>query len=234
MSASTTDRATKSRMGSLLPFPIAADAVLLAGCLACIDSDGYLVGGSDATGLRFAGVAQSAYDATGESDGDSTLEVAVDGEWLFASASLTQADVGKAVYILDNQTVVKSGHADLDYHIYVGRISQVVSATACWVRIEPGRKDPNLVTVTADLAGTNAAAISTANLNVSLGGKAASGVYAKEVLSMLAFVAADGSAATVCRKVITTHFTLSGGTITTVGNESANRLVTTLLGVVKE
>lgn len=234
MSASITDRATKSRAGARAQLPLAAAVIILAGCLVCCNSSGYLVDGADTSGYTFAGVASEGYDATGESAGDTSLNVEREGVWKFASSGLTQADVGKAAYVLDNQTVVPSRNASLANHIYVGQIVEVVDATNCYVQIRPGARDPNFVRVTVDLAGVNAGAVSTATANVDLGGAASSGVYVKKVHSMQAYVTSTGAGATATRRVITTHYTLASGVITTVGDDSLNRLITSLTGVVKE
>lgn len=231
MSAATSDRPTRQKAGEIRALGVAAAAVMLAGCLACIDADGYAVDGSDTTGYRFLGVCREGKDNTDGADGDLTAEVYAKGEFLFASSGLAAEDIGKAVYLVDNQTVGLSGNASVDFHIYVGRITKVESATACWVAIDPDGVDPNLVDVTVDVAGTNAAAVSLATIAAAIL-STASDIYVKAVTGMQAYVTATGASAG--RKVVTTNYTLSGGVITTVTDESANRLFISLRGVLKQ
>lgn len=239
MNASAADRNTQQSGLQVRTLPISATAILFAGCLCCLDSDGYVIDGTDATAQKFAGIAQEAFDNTDGTDGadedgnDADVVLYTEGAFRFASASLTEADIGKAVYLLDNQTVVKSGHADLDFHIYVGRIISIESATVVWVAIDPYGVDPNLVDVTIDAAGPNATTLSLAS-HAAATARDGTGLYVKYVDSMLAIVAASGAPATVTRKVITTHFTLASGVISAVGDESANRLVIAMRAVVKQ
>lgn len=230
MSATTTDRATSRKEGVMGICGMAAVAIL-AGTLVCYNSSGYLTGGADTSGYTFAGVAYKAVDNSTGSAGDLTGEFYRRGAYQFASAALSADDVGKPVYLLDNQTVVLSGHASLTQHIYVGRITEVLSATSCYVDIRPGEKDPNLVDAVVDVAGTNAAALnlSTPAASLATGGTE---IYVKAVLAVWAFATSGGASAG--RKVVTTNYTLSGGTITTVTDESANRLYISLRGVIKQ
>ena len=234
MTATTQDLSIPSRAANRLSLGLAGAAVLFAGALVCRDSSGNAVDGSDATGLAFAGLAYAPADNTDGAAGDIEAEFITSGVHLLTAAGLAAGDEGRAVYLLDNQTVVLSGHASLDYHIYVGRIWKVVSATQAWVEIRPGEKDPNEVLTTLDVAGANAAALTT-NLNAAVTaafGSAYDGVYVKAVHGVQAYVTADGTSAG--RKVVTTNYTLASGVITTVTNESANRLFITLRGVLKQ
>ena len=239
MSASAADRNTQQSGLQVRTLPISAAAILFAGCLCCLDSDGYVIDGTDATAQKFAGIAQEAFDNTDGTDGtdedgnDANVVLYTEGAFRFASASLTEADIGKAVYLLDNQTVVKSGHADLDFHIYVGRIISIESATVVWVAIDPYGIDPNLVDGTLDVAGTNAAAISLAS-HAFAAARGGTGLYVKAVDAMQASIIASEAVATVFRKVVTTNFTLASGVITTVTDESANRLFVSGRFVVKQ
>lgn len=231
MPASSVDRATSHRGGSVVKLPLAANAIIFAGCFSCRNSSGYIVDGSDATGLTFAGIAEEGYAATGESAGDTSIGIKHDGWHLMAGSNLSKADEGKAVFLLDNQTVCTSDHASLDYHIYVGILRKYESATSGWVEIQPGRSNPLLKTITGEVAGVNAAAFDLTTLAASYGG---SDLYVKAVLAAEAFVTATGANATVARKVATTHYTLSAGVVSAVGNETANTWQLTVLAVVKE
>lgn len=230
MSAATSDRATSSKARNWGALPVYAAVVLFSGCLTNTNSTGYLVPGADTSGHQFAGVVRKTQDNTDGASGDLTGEFHREGVFGFTSAALTQADIGQAVYALDDQTVVKSGHASLVNHVYVGRIVAVDSATRCWVDIRPGEVDPNLIDVVVEAAGTNASALSLSTAATALGG---TGIYVKVVNSVRANITADAAVATVNRKVVTTNYTLASGVITTVTNESANTLLISLRGILQ-
>ncbi len=234
MSAATSDRATRQKPGEIRALGIAAAAILFAGCLACIDADGYAVDGADTSGYRFLGVVRKGEDNTDGSDGTLNTEVYAKGDFLLASSGLAAEDVGKAVYLIDNQTVGLSANASVDQHIFVGRITKVESATACWVAIDPDGVDPNLIDVTVDVAGAAAAGTLTSGLATIAAAidSTASGLYVKAVTAMSAYVIATGLSAG--RKVVTTNYTVSGGVITCVTDESLNRLHVSLRGVLKQ
>jgi hypothetical protein len=231
MSASTTDRATSQREGSVVKLALAANAIIYAGCFVCRDSSGYIVNASDATALTFAGLAEEGYDATDESAGDTEIGIRQDGWHLMAGSGLSRADEGKAVFLLDNQTVATSDHASLVYHIYVGILRKYVSATSGWVEIRPSERNPRLLILTCEVTGPNATTFNFATVAGYFGG---SDLYVKRVLAAEAFVTSTGANATVARKVLTTHYTVSGGVVTAVGDESANTWQMTVLAVVEE
>ncbi len=231
MSAATADRST-SFFGTVLMMGllVSAGTTIYAGTLLTSESDGFVEDGTDATSKRFAGVAAASFDNSGsatdgqDEDGEEAeLEVYTRGVFRFAASGLAAEDVGKAVYLLDNQTVVLSGHASLDYHIYVGRIAKYISASECLVELDTYGVDPNLHDGMIEVAGVNAAAIDLAS-NAFATNRGGTGVYVKAVEAVEAIVTATGAPATVYRKVVTTHWTLASGVITTVGDESANTL----------
>lgn len=218
MTAATTDRATTSRAGSRHYHGLASAVLILAGCLCCLDASGDLVDGADATALQFAGVAESGADAT-EDDG---VNVLVDGEHLFAASGLTAADIGKPVFLVDNQTVGLAD--DTDYQIRVGTLVGIETSTAVWVRIEPVAKR-RVEQFTVEIAGVNAAAFDLAAKAADFGG---AGFVIKAVQHIESFVTATG--ASDDRKIVTTDWTLTAGVLAAVGDETANTWVITFTG----
>ena len=85
--------------------------------------------------------------ANGGIDGEYYTE----GQFLLTSSGLTAADIGKKAYLVDNATVGLSSTNS----IYVGRITEVVSATQCWVDIEPAQSQESSIegSVTLHLNG---------------------------------------------------------------------------------
>lgn len=112
--ALTTERLTP-RLGdaaqiAMLALPVKANTKIYAGALVVIDA-GYAAPGRTATGLIAAGVAQATVDNTGGAAGAKTIEVRR-GPHKFKNSSagdaIAQADVGKTVYIVDDETVAKT------------------------------------------------------------------------------------------------------------------------------
>ena len=91
-----------------LNFPVAEDAVIYEGTLVAINADGYAVPASADSTLTVVGVAATSYgtvDNTGGADGDLTVNVFQGVFWLANGNSLTLANVGDTVYVVDDQTV---------------------------------------------------------------------------------------------------------------------------------
>jgi len=135
MTALAKDRATQRREGITRPFKVVADDCIYGGSLVAVNAAGYLNPGSDTAGLIFVGVAEDRADNTGGAAGAITANVRRRGEFLFASASaLTIANVGDSVVLSDDQTVALAADATND--IACGKITEVVSASSCWVSID--------------------------------------------------------------------------------------------------
>ncbi len=137
MSAAISSRVTAQKTFGVGVCGLAALALIFSGCMLCYDADGFIVDGADTAGLRFAGVSRSDEDNTAGADGDVKATFFREGVFQFATSGLTAADVGKKVYLIDNQTVGLITHASVDQDIYVGTIAEYVSATSCYVAIDP-------------------------------------------------------------------------------------------------
>ncbi|GAB7078759.1 hypothetical protein [Megalodesulfovibrio paquesii] len=111
MAALTGDRNTLRRERNYLELPLAAGAVLHAGGVACLDATGYLVPASTTLGLVAVGRVEAGVSNAGGLAGDVTAVVRP-GLFLLASATaadaITQAEVGRVVYLVDDQTVAKT------------------------------------------------------------------------------------------------------------------------------
>lgn len=220
MADATADLQITRRAGVSRGIAVAAAVLLFAGTLVCVDADGRAVVGADAADLTFGGIAIRQVDNSDGAAAADTIEVLTGGEVLLGATGLASGDEGKTVYVIDSATVGLAASTDVDHYVPVGRITEVVSATSAWVRIEPGRKALQVVTI--EVAGTNAAALDLDTVAGHLGG---AGLYIVRVLAMQAYTTSTGDAATPCRRVITTHYTLADGVITTVGNQSTLTLV---------
>ena len=112
MPALAADRTTPKRTAQRLSLPLAANALIYAGALVCVNATGFATRGAVATTLKAAGVAQQRVDNTGGADGALRIEVDRAGAHLFANSAaadlITRADLGSTVFIVDDQTVAKT------------------------------------------------------------------------------------------------------------------------------
>ena len=135
MSALTQDRNTPMRQGQAYADPVAASTTIYAGGLVALDSNGYAVPGSTATGLTARGRAQERVDNSAGADGDEIVHV-MPGifRWVNdGTDTITRADIGASAYIVDDQTVaVNDGGSTRSP---AGTIVDV-DAQGVWVRTE--------------------------------------------------------------------------------------------------
>ena len=232
MASSPVDIDTPRRGSSYRAFPMAATALVLAGCLACLNTSDQLVDGADTAGLRFAGVVREYVDNSDGAAGDEDGEVWTEGEFALAGTGFAAGDVGKTVFLLDNQTVGLADAAGVDQMIPVGVITEVVSSTEVWVQITPnlGKAQDALGPprqYTIEIAGVNATAF---DLDASAALFGGAGFYVRSVQAVRAIVTSTGAAASPLRKVVTTHWTLASGVISAVGDETLNTWQITFLG----
>lgn len=105
------DRNTPMKDGEVVAVPMAANAKIFAGALAVANATGYAAPGSTATTLTYLGRAEEFKDNTGGADGATTILVRRKKafKWKNAAADLiTQAELGKTCYIVDDETVAKT------------------------------------------------------------------------------------------------------------------------------
>lgn len=111
MGALTADRNTPMKAGESIAVPVAANAVIHAGALVVANATGYAAPGSVATTLTYLGRAEEAVDNTGGADGAKTVTIRRKAAFKFANHGadlVTQAELGKSCYIVDDQTVAKT------------------------------------------------------------------------------------------------------------------------------
>ena len=133
MAALTKDRATPYRDGIEIDFPVAANTKIYAGSLVCANTTGYAVPAADTPGLKFAGVALEQADNTGGANGAKTVRLRRSGVFEFDAASITQAMVGTAMYIVDDHTMDDATGPTND--IRIGILVKYVADTIGWVDI---------------------------------------------------------------------------------------------------
>lgn len=133
--ALTKDRDTPYREGVMIEDPVAAGATIYTGALAALDSSGYAVPGSTATGLTARGRAEEHVDNSGGSNGDKKVVIR-QGIFRYAndnSDTVDRTHIGATAYIVDDETVAANDGGGT--RSAAGEIVDVDS-DGVWVRIE--------------------------------------------------------------------------------------------------
>jgi hypothetical protein len=111
MTALATDRNTPRSQGDYREGAVAAAQLIFAGAIVCRNATGFLVKGATATGLVGVGRAEARVDNSAGSAGDAHLRYQP-GTFRFANSTagdlITIADIGKACFVVDDQTVAKT------------------------------------------------------------------------------------------------------------------------------
>ncbi|MCP5246061.1 MAG: hypothetical protein H6937_08965 [Burkholderiales bacterium] len=109
--ALTQDRNTQMQDGELIAVPVAATKKIFAGSLVAANSSGYATPGAVATTLTYLGRAEEQVDNTTGANGDKTVNVRRGKAFKFKNHGadlVTQAELGKTCYIVDDETVAKT------------------------------------------------------------------------------------------------------------------------------
>ncbi len=135
MAALTTDRDTLRRDAVDFVFPVAANTVIYAGSIVCVNSSGLATPGAVSTTLKCVGVAQKR--ANNNPGAASAISVEVRrGCHRFANSSagdlIALANVGADCFIVDDQTVALTNGAST--RSVAGKIRDV-DAIGVWVEI---------------------------------------------------------------------------------------------------
>lgn len=104
----TQDRNTPHQDAQLIPVPLAAGVTAYAGGIAVANATGYGAPGTTATGLTYLGRFEHFVDNAAGADGDLTALVRRGKAFKWknsAGDAITQASLGKACYIVDDETV---------------------------------------------------------------------------------------------------------------------------------
>lgn len=128
--AATQARNTSQVSGTFYALPVKAGVKIFAGTLVAIDATGHAIPAKTAADLTAAGRAEDTVDNATGADGD-TVITAERGAFQWdndASSPVTQADVGKECYMLDDETVT----ANATGTSVAGRVLQV-NSNGVWV-----------------------------------------------------------------------------------------------------
>ena len=113
----------------LQSFPVEAATQIYKGAQVCLNAAGYLVAAADTAGLRFVGIAYE--DVLGTTQGVLFCRVHTEGVFKLPATSITQAMVGRLMYVVDDATVDESS----TNKICAGKLVEFVSTTEGWVDI---------------------------------------------------------------------------------------------------
>lgn len=131
MAALTQDRNTPRREGQFFTIPVEANTKIYAGALVARNAAGNAVPASDTTGLVVLGRAEEPVDNSGGAAGARSLRVST-GVFAYAHSGLTAADVGKPVFVSDDQTVALA----TTNFIHAG-ILVAVDGEGAWIAVGP-------------------------------------------------------------------------------------------------
>lgn len=132
MTALTKERKTDQREGGIFGVPLAANAKVFQGGVVVLNATGYGKAAATALNLIAVGVAEETQDNTGGADGAQLVSVRRGVHGLVADASITRANVGKTVYLMDDQTVHATDGAGT--RSAAGTLVDL-EGTVAWVRI---------------------------------------------------------------------------------------------------
>lgn len=134
MVALTIERNTRTRIGDFRVGLVAAAIKIWGGSLVMRNAAGYLTKGATATGCVGVGRAEKTVDNTAGAAGAVSAEYRT-GSFLFANSAagdlIAIADIGKACFIVDDQTVAKTDGTATRSR---AGIVDAVDANGVWVR----------------------------------------------------------------------------------------------------
>lgn len=134
MTALANDRNTLWKELGLKAFPVAASTLIYDKSIVCLNASGYAVRGADAVGYTTVGMADSRADNLTGGNGDKWVLVKSPIVAKFAATSITQAMVGKTMYVVDDQTFDDAVGTN---GITAGVLVEYVSATEGWIQMSP-------------------------------------------------------------------------------------------------
>lgn len=131
MTACSADRNTTYREGIELEFPVKAATLVYGGSMVAVDGSGYAVPAANVAGHKLVGVALEQVDNRTGADGAVFIRVRTTGVFEFDAVSISQANVGADMYVVDDQTFdeVDPGHG-----IKCGKLAKYVSLTKGWIK----------------------------------------------------------------------------------------------------
>jgi hypothetical protein len=132
MPACTADRKTTYREGLELEFPVKAVTRIYGGSLVAVDSTGYAMPAGNTVGHKLVGIALEQADNRTGANGAVSIRVRTAGVFEFGATSISQANVGADMYVVDDQTF---DDVDPGQGIKCGKLAKYISTTKGWIKI---------------------------------------------------------------------------------------------------
>lgn len=126
MAALTENKQRVEKEGRLISMPVKASTKIFKGALVKLGADGYLAPQAAEAGAVHAGVAYEPCDNSAGANGEKSVRVETGRAFYMNGSGFAAADMGKAVYASDDDTVSTTQGAN---ELKVGKIIEVVSAT---------------------------------------------------------------------------------------------------------
>jgi hypothetical protein len=145
------DRLTQRKTLGLQAYPVKASTIIYAGSLVAIDSNGWAVPAADAAGHDVIGIAHARADNSTGANGAIKVTVEAPIRVLLKATSITQAMVGQAMYVVDDETFDDQPGTNA---IFAGILSEYVSTTSGWLYVAP-KFNFTLTDLTASAAELN-------------------------------------------------------------------------------
>ncbi len=132
MPACTADRNTTYREGLELEFPVKAATRIYGGSMVAVDSTGYAVPAANTAGHKLVGIALEQVNNSSGANGAVSIRVRTAGVFEFGATSISQANVGADMFVVDDQTF---DDVDPGQGIKCGKLAKYSSTTKGWIKI---------------------------------------------------------------------------------------------------
>lgn len=130
--SAATNRRARGEVKYRFKVPVKAASQIWKGGIVGCGTDGFAVAGVAGANVKVLGIAAESV-LGGATDGAKSIEVECGREYLFAASSITQAMLGQAMKIVDDNTVDETSANSQN----VGSLTEFVSTTSGWVLV-PG------------------------------------------------------------------------------------------------
>jgi predicted RecA/RadA family phage recombinase len=132
MSVLTENYDAQGKAGALVSYPVAGSTHIYKGSLVCVNSEGYAVPGADSADYAFVGVAYEETNNTSGSAGDRRVRLLKTGSFVYSKEDAGQSDLGKLMYLSDDNTVADS----TDHSVPAGIVVEVPNSSQVRLRID--------------------------------------------------------------------------------------------------
>jgi len=149
--ALTADRITEKQVLGVKAYPVAASTKIYAGALVALNSSGYAVPAADTAGYKVVGIASAQADNASGANGAINVLAEAPVIARLNATSITQAMVGKAMYVVDDNTVDDTFGTN---GIFAGILIEYISTTSGRFLISPVAVTPSDLVVVQEVSFT--------------------------------------------------------------------------------